>query len=304
MLILMKRLTREEFIKKAKAIHRDFYDYSLVVYVNSYTKVKIICPIHGIFEQIPNGHLERKGCLYCSNNFKSNTEEFIKKAKAIHGDKYDYSEVDYQSNKVKVKIICQKCGHIFWQIPNSHLLGKGCPYCKGQNKNTEIFIQESKLIHGNKYDYSLVIYQSSKIKIKIICRKCRNIFKQTPGNHLQGQSCPNCVLSEKKSKGEKELCDFIKSIYPGKVLENTREFIGRKELDIYLPELKLALEYNGEYWHKIHEEKEPGYHENKRQLCKNAGITLIEVWDSQWKTNAEIIKKEISEHLQKIREKL
>lgn len=55
---------------------------------------------------------------------------------------------------------------------------------------------------------------------------------------------------------------------------------------------------------KIHEEKEPGYHENKRQLCKDAGITLIEVWDSQWKTNAETIKKEISEHLQKIREKL
>ena len=86
--------------------------------------------------------------------------------------------------------------------------------------------------------------------------------------------------------------------------ENTRKFIGGKELDIYLPELKLAFEYNGEYWHKIHEEKEPGYHENKRQLCKDAGITLIEVWDSQWKTNAETIKKEISEHLQKIREKL
>ena len=73
------------------------------------------------------------------------------------------------------------------------------------------------------------------------------------------------------SKGEKELCQYIKSLYSGEILENTRKFIGGKELDIYLPELKLAFEYNGEYWHKIHEEKEPGYHENKRNQCIERG---------------------------------
>lgn len=100
------------------------------------------------------------------------------------------------------------------------------------------------------------------------------------------------------SKGEKELCQYIKSLYSGEILENTRKFIGGKELDIYLPELKLALEYNGEYWHQFHEEKEPGYHKDKRKVCENKNIKLIEVWEKEWKKNNQQIKDLISKHLQ------
>ncbi len=100
------------------------------------------------------------------------------------------------------------------------------------------------------------------------------------------------------SKGEKELCQYIKSLYSGEILENTRKFIGGKELDIYLPELKLAFEYNGEYWHKIHEEKEPGYHENKQKACEENGVKLIEIWENDWKKNNQQIKDLISKHLQ------
>jgi very-short-patch-repair endonuclease len=100
------------------------------------------------------------------------------------------------------------------------------------------------------------------------------------------------------SRGEKELCQYIKSLYSGEILENTRKFIGGKELDIYLPELKLAFEYNGEYWHQFHEEKEPGYHKNKQKACKENGIKLIEVWENDWKKNNQQIKDLISKHLQ------
>ena len=127
-------MNTEEFILKAKKIHLDKYDYSLVDYVNSQTKIKIICPKHGIFEQIPNNHLTGKGCKYCGGTNLMDTEEFILKAKKIHGDKYDYSLVDYVNSKTRVKIICPKHG-IFEQIPNSHIVNKyGCKKC-GNLKN-------------------------------------------------------------------------------------------------------------------------------------------------------------------------
>lgn len=164
---------------------------------------------------------------------------------------------------------------------------------------TEKFIEKAIKKHGpDRYDYSLSVYQGSKAKLIIKCNKCNYIFKQAPYAHLSGRGCPNCAIAIQRSKGEKELCQYIKSLYSGKILENTRKFIGGKELDIYLPELKLALEYNGEYWHQFHEEKEPGYHKDKRKVCENKNIKLIEVWEKEWKKNNQQIKDLISKHLQ------
>lgn len=119
------------FIQKAKEAHGDKYDYSLVEYKNSSTKIKIICPKHGVFEQTPNNHLRGCGCLSCSFlNKASAKEQFIEKARKVHGNKYDYSLVDYKNNYTKIKIICSKHG-VFEQAPDCHLrLGAGCPHCK------------------------------------------------------------------------------------------------------------------------------------------------------------------------------
>ena len=132
-----KRSTTEEFIQRARAIHGDKYDYSLVDYKNNKTKVKIICPIHGIFEQKPLSHLSGNNCPQCSSleNGKKQTFtniEFIEKAKEIHGDKYDYSLVDYKTAHNKVSIICKKHG-VFEQIAYRHLDGSGCPSCSMSN---------------------------------------------------------------------------------------------------------------------------------------------------------------------------
>jgi uncharacterized protein YbaR (Trm112 family) len=122
------------------------------------------------------------------------TDNFIKKSKEKHGDKYDYSLVEYKTCDTKVKIKCKKDGHgIFEQSPSKHLFGQGCPKCIGRHKTTLVFIQEAKMIHGDKYDYSLVEYKTCDGKIEIKCKKDEHgIFEQQANNHLQGHGCPKC----------------------------------------------------------------------------------------------------------------
>ena len=100
-----KKITTNKFIERAKLIHGDRYDYSMVEYVNIYTKVKIICSEHGEFKQLPNNHLSGKGCPSCGEQ-KLTTDQFIERAKSIHGDRYDYSMVEYVNTNNKVTVIC------------------------------------------------------------------------------------------------------------------------------------------------------------------------------------------------------
>lgn len=130
------RSNNENFIEKAIKIHSNKYDYSLVNYLNNKTKVKIICSIHGTFEQIPKSHLNsNRGCLKCSFNvigdhLRSNKEEFIKKAIKVNGNNYDYSLVNYINNHTHINILCINHNINFKQTPQKHLEGhNGCPKC-------------------------------------------------------------------------------------------------------------------------------------------------------------------------------
>lgn len=198
-----KRSTLEEFIAKARAVHGDKYDYSRVVYTNNRTKVCIICPEHGEFWQSPEKHTLRRGCPACGvvlvhDKQRSSVAEFVIKAKKIHGDKYDYSKVNYQGNKVKVCISCPEHGD-FWQVPNSHLSGRSCPICgkavtRSSLRDTlDSFIKKARIKHGDKYDYSLVKYVDSIHKVKIICPE-HGVFEQTPAMHLSENGCPKCGI--------------------------------------------------------------------------------------------------------------
>lgn len=198
----------EEFIKKARKVHGDFYDYSDVSYINSKTKIKIICPIHGEFEQTPSKHLFGRGCNLCKGGVKYTKEQFIEKATGVHEGKYDYSQVDYTNSHTKIKIICLIHGS-FEQTPNAHIVGQGCPKCVGKNKTTDEFIEMARKIHGNKFDYSLTNYKNSKIKVKIICQ-FHGLFEQTPSNHLNGQGCPECGFESISKSKTKTTDDFIK----------------------------------------------------------------------------------------------
>jgi very-short-patch-repair endonuclease len=124
-----KTLTTEKFIEKAKLIHGDKYDYSSIQYKSYDGKVLIKCPIHGQFQQTPHSHILGSGCQSCGNVNPKTSDEIIKLSILKHGNKYDYSLVNYINAKTKIKIMCPKHGE-FEQLHNHHILGQGCPICK------------------------------------------------------------------------------------------------------------------------------------------------------------------------------
>lgn len=197
-----KRLTTESFIARAKKVHGDKYDYSKTQYILSTQKVCIICPKHGEFWQLPSEHLSGKGCDRCAdiaNGLKKRVpmETFLARAHKVHGNKYDYSKVEYKGTDRKVLIICPEHGE-FWQTPSHHLnRGDGCPVCrrikaaKSKTFTTEKFLRIAKEVHGEKYDYSKTVYLKGYLPVTIICPE-HGEFQQMPKDHMRGQGCPIC----------------------------------------------------------------------------------------------------------------
>lgn len=135
----MQPLENEDFINMALCILGDDYDFTKTKYIRSNIKVIITCKFHGDFLVTPNNVLNRfSACPMCkgekiSKSKKDTKQVFIKKAIKVHGDKYNYSLVDYINSKTKIKIVCPKHG-IFEQTPNNHLKGCGCKKCKIRKK--------------------------------------------------------------------------------------------------------------------------------------------------------------------------
>jgi len=232
-----RRKTTEQFIKDAEQIHgKGEYDYSKVKYEKANKKVKIRHVKCGKwFDQTPNNHLNGQGCPrpLCNGCIRTSTsEEFVKKAKRIHGKgEYDYSKVKYEKANKKVKIRHVKCGKWFDQTPNNHLNGGGCPHCNGCiRKNKKQFIKDAEQIHGKgEYDYSKVIYKNNRKKVKIRHVKCNKWFDQTPSSHLEGRGCPYCHINARKNtewfiekaekKYHKDEYDYSKVKYKGSFIK-------------------------------------------------------------------------------------
>lgn len=283
-----KTNTKDNFIMKAKEIHKDKYNYSKVEYVNNHTKTCIVCPKHGEFLQTPNNHLNGQGCPHCSllrksDKVKLNTSDFISKAKLIHRDKYDYSKVNYIGSKDKICIICPKHGE-FWQTPNSHLQGQGCPKCVGLNKTNDEWINEARVVHHDKYDYSNVNYINAKTKVNIIC-PIHGEFSQIPSVHLNGHGCPKC--GNLFSNAENEIFNFLSILQPQ---QGNRTILKNNEIDIYIPSLKLGIEYNGLLWHSELYNRDKHYHLDKLIECNNKGVELMQIFEDEWFNNKEICK--------------
>ena len=308
-----KKDTKESFIKKAQEIYGNKYDYSKVKYKNSLTKVSIICPEHGEFSKRPDGFLNGQGCPICGRlkgfqSIRLTTEEFIKRAKEIHGNKYDYSKVKYNSQKDKVCIICPEHGE-FWQNPYNHYSGQGCPKCgiikrsKAQTKSTEKFIKQAIEVHGNKYDYSKTNYINSHHLVSIICPE-HGEFWQNPTYHLSGCGCQKCGMIT--SHYEDSLFDYIKSIYKGKIIRDNRTILSnlKQSLDIYIPDLKIAFEFDGLYWHNELNKPDKNYHLKKTEECLKKGIQLIHIFEDEWLYKQDIVKSRIKNLLGLITDKI
>jgi hypothetical protein len=190
---------RDKVVADFRSIHGDLYDYSNVIYVNSQTKVRIICPKHGEFEQNIAYHKSGRICPHCTG-FK--VDDFTRKAREVHGDKYDYSESIYTESRKPIKIKCSIHG-VFITTPNSHISVKrvGCPDCRSkkvadsQRGNAEDFIKRAREVHGDSYTYDEVVYVNARLKVKIKC-PIHGVFEQPPDTHINSRSgCNACAIT-------------------------------------------------------------------------------------------------------------
>jgi hypothetical protein len=308
--------TIEKFIEKAIAIHGNKFDYSKVVYVNSQTKVIIICKTCKTeFPQLPNSHVQGYGCKKCAHTKNhidqtSNTTEFIKKAVAVHGDKYDYSVSIYTLSRNNIDIKCKKCLKIFKQTPNNHISkGFGCPHCSGNAiLTTQEFIEKAIYVHGNMFDYSLTIYIRSSKNVKIRCIKKDVIFEQTPNNHLGGARCPCC--NPKHSTPSMLLMKYLSVSYPDiEYALNPREYRianSRYHADGYISSKNLIVEFQGCYFHgcpmcyktegicgktKTHHIENLNKTFEKRDFILKEGYSFMEIWGCEWSNGLKAVRK-------------
>lgn len=242
----MKRLTQEEFLKKAYEIYGDDYDYSETIYVDTRTKITVICPKHGKFTIRPNNHIsQHQGCKLCgyecvSGLKKKTYEQFVEEAKEKHKDKYTYVKDSFVDMGKEMDIVCPIHG-CFGLSPTRHLQGTGCPDCAGNKRlTTEEFISKAKNKHGNKYIYTKVNYKGNKVKVTIICPE-HGEFPQLPNDHLDGHGCPFC----RKWKLEASVVEILKSKGINFIRQAHFKWLGRQSLDFYLPDYNIAIECQG-----------------------------------------------------------
>lgn len=300
---MAKRLTTELFINKARAVHGERYDYSDTDYVKSSMKVVITCLVHGPFEQRPNRHLQGDGCPRCGREESAakqrfTLEEFIVGSNKIHNNKYDYSEIDGSTFSLKdlVVISCPIHGR-FSQIADVHLRGSGCVMCYRERSSVNMtvshddYIAAVRRVHGDLYDLSMIQYTSAHDCIKVGC-PIHGVWQPKAYSFRAGSGCPSC--SSIKSKSELELFEWICSVAPDGQWESGNRTVlpGNLELDIYSPVYKIAIEYNGVYWHSSGNVSTDlvckSKHLNKTSMCHDRGVRLFHIFETDsmtaWKS--------------------
>lgn len=219
-------LSTDDFIKKSISVHGNIYDYSETICKGTKKKTKIICPVHGIFKQRVDAHLNGSICPTCDKEIKANRlrnivalktfsfDETIQKSKEKHNHKYTYDiNTEYKNTDSLLKIHCSIHGW-FYQTATKHLGGQGCSKCgyiligEKTKKNLKEFIKEANEKHKNFYDYSKSVYISAHKKILISCPK-HGLFEQAPNSHLKGAGCKKCAYKILSLNQSLSLEEFI-----------------------------------------------------------------------------------------------
>ena len=301
----MKKKTKEEFIRQAREVHGDRYEYP-GQYLGTHIKMDILCLTHGIFLQASGEHLRGKGCRQCCFDAqKSNKEVFVKQAREIHGNKYEYPDYnDYINADTKMNIRCPE-HEMFQQTPYHHISRKqGCPQCGIQKRadtqrlGKDKFINKAREIHGNKYEY-IGKYIDTHTKIDILCPIHGN-FQQNPHSHtgINPSGCPKCSIII--SRQETEWLDYLGielRQYKIKIKNKNGNVINIKA-DGYDPLTKTVYEFHGDFWHGNPNVFTNPFEWNprtkcqmfelykktieKEQLLKKAGYNVVVIWESEW----------------------
>lgn len=290
----------QQFVTQSKKIHGDRYNYSAINYVNRRTPVIIICGEHGEFKQEPRRHLEGKGCqkcgvIKCKKSLSRSVDQFIELCVEKHGNRYDYSKVEYVNDTTKVIIICPKHGK-FVQRPSTHLSiekAGDCPQCADGNRQSELswsfadFLAISQKNHIIQFDYSLVQWTKANSTITVICPE-HGTFKCHARYHAHGtNSCAQCGLSQPQNI----LTSRLKSA--GYQIEiNNRDLIKPYEIDIFLPQHNVGIECNGIYYHSYNAPEtteQKRRHQIKTDVSSAAGIQLLQFTDNEIKHRSDLI---------------
>ena len=290
------KITTEEYIQRSKAVHGDKYGYELTEYVGVNTLITITCKKHGPIKVNPWTHIKKSsGCIECARDEKlrtapKDTKSFIEKSRKIHGDKYDYSKVEYINRMTPVIITCPIHGD-FFQKPNAHLDGHECakcthPHINGRTKDE--LLNEFYLVHQGLYSYpDLPEKCNEHHKIRISCPK-HGIFRQTVKYHLKGGGCSICCNSKHANALAAKLNETQIIFERKKTFQWLFRIRKRNKmrLDFYLPDYNVGIEYQGAMHFGIHknnkytmtkEDYEDLFDRDrvKYKLCKEHGIRIL-----------------------------
>lgn len=271
----------EKFIEKASKVHNNYYDYSSIIYVNTHTKVEILCPVHGYFYQSPANHQKGVGCPLCSNitRAKSKTkslDNFLIKANEVHNDFYIYEKTKFEKRSEKSIITCPIHGD-FLQTPANHLKGQGCPECGKikaslkRTKSSEQYIIDASIVHNNYYDYSKTIYVNNNDKVIIICPE-HGEFEQKANNHLQGKGCAKC-RDKKLSLARRDT--FENFVLKANIVHNNLYEYYKSDFTNHHDKVKILCKKHGDFEQSINSHL-------KGRGCPSCNSSKGEIMISNW----------------------
>lgn len=302
---LARYIPFNEYVERANKVHNNRYKYLDDNYKGASQLVTIVCSEHGEFQQNGYVHLTGCGCPKCGKKQIWETrgrltkEDFVKRAVEVHKKLYDYADSEFKTMNTPIKIKCNKCNRFFEQTPGHHIYGKcGCPYCASTYQpTTEEFVEKAKSINNSENIlYDKIIYTNAHTKVNFYCKK-HGDFWMTPNDFLNGCSCPSC--GNTTSRAEIEIFEFIKNNCGYDILQRDKIILKGNELDIYIPEYKFAIEYNGLRWHSEQFNKYNYYHLNKLNECNKQGIRLIHIFEDEYLEHKDIVLSKIKHLLKK-----
>lgn len=300
-----------DFVERAREVHGTAYKYRRTDYTSLRSQIDILCKKHGVFTQRCSDHLNGNGCTACgiekrSEQRRISLNQYIQQARRVYGHKYTYHKLVVEGDKRKIEFSCQKHGRVK-QYATQHLsLRYGCPSC-GRESQAEKrrlpwseFLSRANAIHHDGFGYTKAQedYKNSQSTLRVRCPK-HGYFEVTASSFLRGGSCPECYpVTHMVSNAERQLVSYLRTLGDLEIQTSVRGMLPKnQELDIYLPEKKVAIEVNGIYWHTENFGKDASYHINKTRRCQKAGIRLLHFWDSEVQEHPELVQSMIAQRL-------
>jgi len=305
-------------IVTAEQIHQsnihNFEIVKLPVTLFSSSQIQLKCATHGEFSVTIAYLLKQFNCGECYHVAQKGIihidfAQWSQESSRIHSGKYKYTSHQFHGTSHDTEIECPVHG-LFWQNAGVHRRGHGCNRCAHDHHvahrmtTAAEFITKAHAVHNNKYDYSHILYAGSRKKIQILC-PTHGMFEQVAYYHLAGNGCQQCgfELSSFKSKPEYDIIDFLKSLGISNIVHSWREL--NFELDIYLPDFQIAIEFDGIYWHSSDDRTtdliKSRKHVQKTQMCDQHGIQLFHIIETEWNdsTKQQIWKSMLRHKLKK-----